>query len=70
MEILLMDNEHRKFVVNKESKKCKFVPEMHRYTDPLGELMCYQFRCLVNRSTMGVNSLPKTVTRQRRGCAI
>jgi len=43
-----MDNEHRKFVVNKESKKCKFVPEMHRYTDPLGELMCYQFRCLVN----------------------
>jgi len=24
---------------------------------------CYQFRCL-----MGVNSLPKTVTRQRRGC--
>jgi len=24
--------------------------------------------CLVNRGTMGVNSLPKTVTRQRRGC--
>ena len=29
---------------------------------------CYQFCCLVNRSTMGVNSLPKTVTRQRRDC--
>ena len=29
---------------------------------------CYQFRCLVNRGTMGLNSLPKTVTRQRRGC--
>ena len=29
---------------------------------------CYQFRCLVNTGTMGVNSLPKTVTRQRRGC--
>ena len=29
---------------------------------------CYQFRWLVNRGTMGVNSLPKTVTRQRRGC--
>jgi len=29
---------------------------------------CYQFRCLVNRGTMGVNSLPKTVTGQRRGC--
>jgi len=28
----------------------------------------YQFRCLVNRGTMGVNSLPKTFTRQRRGC--
>ena len=28
----------------------------------------YQFRCLVNRGTMGVNSLPKTVSRQRRGC--
>jgi len=29
---------------------------------------CYQFCCLVNRGTMGVNSWPKTVTRQRRGC--
>jgi len=29
---------------------------------------CYQFHCLVNRGTMGVNSLPKTVTGQRRGC--
>ena len=29
---------------------------------------CYQFRCLVNRGTMGVNTLPKTVTRQCRGC--
>ena len=27
---------------------------------------CYQFCCLVNRGTMGVNSLPKTVTRQQR----
>jgi len=27
-----------------------------------------QFRCLVNKGTMGVNSLPKTVTQQRRGC--
>jgi len=26
------------------------------------------FCCLVNRGTMGVNSLPKTVTRQRRDC--
>ena len=26
---------------------------------------CYQFCCLENRGTMGVNSLPKTVTRQR-----
>jgi len=29
---------------------------------------CYQFCCLVNRGTIGVNSLPKTVTRQRLGC--
>ena len=28
----------------------------------------HQCRCLVNRGTIGVNSLPKTVTRQRRGC--
>jgi len=28
----------------------------------------YQFCCLVDRSTMGVNSLPKTVTLQRRDC--
>jgi len=29
---------------------------------------CYQFCCLVNRGMMGVNSLFKTVTRQRRVC--
>jgi len=29
---------------------------------------CYQFCCLVNKGTMGVSSLPKTVTRQRRDC--
>ena len=29
---------------------------------------CYQFCCLVNRGTTGANSLPKTVTRQRRDC--
>ena len=29
---------------------------------------CYQFCCLVNRGTMGVSSLPKTVTRQHRDC--
>ena len=29
---------------------------------------CYQFCCLVNRGTMGVNSLRKTLTRQHRGC--
>ena len=28
----------------------------------------YQFCCSINRGTMGVNSLPKTVTRQLRGC--
>jgi len=27
-----------------------------------------KFRCLVNRGTMVVNNLPKTVTRQRRDC--
>jgi len=29
---------------------------------------CYQFCCLVSRGTLGVSSLPKTVTRQRRDC--
>ena len=29
---------------------------------------CYQFCYLVNRGTMGVNSLPKTDTRHRRDC--
>jgi len=29
---------------------------------------CYQFCCSVNRGTMGVNSLPKTVTWQCCGC--
>ena len=38
-------------------------------SQPLRE-NCYQFRCLVNRGKMGVHSLPKTVTRQRRGCGL
>ena len=29
---------------------------------------CYQFCYLVNRGRVGVDSLPKTVTRQRRNC--
>jgi len=29
---------------------------------------CYKFCCLVNRGTMDVNSLPKNVTRECRGC--
>ena len=29
---------------------------------------CCHFSCLVNRGTTDVNNLPKTVTRQRRGC--
>ena len=29
---------------------------------------CYQFRCLVNKGTMGVNSLPKTVNWHCYGC--
>ena len=37
---------------------------------PLRGLLPLQFCCLVNRSTMGVNSLPKTVTRQRRDCEL
>ena len=43
-----------------------FPPGLQLTSQPLEG--CYQFRCLVNRSTMGVNSLPKTVTRQRRDC--
>jgi len=31
---------------------------------------CYRFHCLVNKDTMGVNSLPKTVTRQHRSCGL
>jgi len=38
----------------------------HKPPQPLRE--CYQFCCLVNRGTMGVTSLPKTVARQRRDC--
>ena len=35
---------------------------------PPGLQLLSQFRCLMNRGTMGANSLPKTVTRQRRDC--
>ena len=40
---------------------CKFFA--HNSTIP----SCYQFRCLMNRGTMGVNCLPKAVTRHRSG---
>ena len=43
-----------------------FPPGLQLLSQPLkGYLNCHQFRCLVNRGTMGVNSLPKTVSRQR-----
>jgi len=38
------------------------------YFPPGLQLPPLQFCCLENRGTMGVNSLPKTVTRQRRSC--
>ena len=40
-----------------------FPPGLQLPLQPLR--LCYQFRCLANRGTMGANSLPKTVTRQR-----
>ena len=46
---------------------CHYFPPGLRYLRNPQE-RCYQFCCLVNRGTMGVNSLPKTVTRQRRDC--
>jgi len=42
-----------------------FPPGPQLSLQPLRGLL--PFRCLVNRGTMGVNSLPKTVTRQRCG---
>jgi len=43
-----------------------FPPGLQLPSQPLRWLL--QFCCLVNRGTMGVSSLPKTVTQQRRGC--
>jgi len=40
-----------------------FPPGLQLPLQPLR--LCYQFRCLANIGTMGANSLPKTVTRQR-----
>jgi len=42
------------------------LPGLQLPPQPLRGLL--QFCCLVNRGTMGVNSLPMTVTRQRRDC--
>jgi len=42
-----------------------FLPGQQLPFWPIGR---YQFRCLVNRGTTGVNSLPKTVIQQRHGC--
>ena len=41
-------------------------PSLQLPSQPLRGLL--PFRCLLNRGTMGVNSLPKTVTRQHCGC--
>ena len=43
-----------------------FPPGLQLPPQPLRGLL--PICCLVNRRTMGVNSLPKTVTRQRRDC--
>ena len=45
-----------------------FPPGLQLPSHPLRGMQCYQFRCSVNRSTMGVNSLPETVTWQRCDC--
>ena len=46
---------------------CRYFPPGRQLLwQPLRGLL--PIRCLVNRGTMGVNILPKTVTRQRRGC--
>jgi len=54
------------WVINPAVGRHYFRPGSQLPSQPLEG--CYQFRCLVNRGTMGVNSLPKTVTRQRCGC--
>ena len=43
-----------------------FLPGLQLPAQPLRRLL--PICCLVNRGTMGVNSLPKTVTRQRHDC--
>jgi len=43
-----------------------FSPGLQLPSQPLRGLL--PICCLVNRGIMGVNSLPRTVTRQRRGC--
>ena len=46
---------------------CHYFPQGPQLpSQPLRGLL--PFHCLVNRGTMSVNSFPKTVTRQRRGC--
>ena len=44
------------------------VNAVSKYTVKMCIEDCYQFCCLVNRGTMGVNSLPKTVSRQHHSC--
>ena len=45
-----------------------FPPCLQLFCPRNAEQGCYQFHCLVNRSTMCTNSLPKSVTWQRRDC--
>jgi len=42
-----------------------FQPGQQLPSQPMGQ---YQFRCLVNRGMKGMKGVPKTVTRQCRGC--
>jgi len=44
-----------------------FPPGLQLPSQPLRKLLATNFCCLVNTATMCVNSLPKTVTRQRLG---
>ena len=54
------------WVINPALGCCYFPPGLQLPSRPLRGLL--PISLLVNRGTMGVNSLPKTVTRQCRGC--
>ena len=68
--ILVLGSQPAGDVSHKPSGRLPLLSARPAVTPATLKRAAINFCCLVNRGTMGVNILPKTVTRQRRSCGL